>query len=498
MEEVKTVKISSHLKENVDYINQLIGVGESWDILAKPFNFSNVNMMSYTTNGYFLTMNMVLILESLETSIHSFVDNYPENDFPLEKLVDYLNKNVAFVQVQSVPKMYDAVRFILSGPLIIFIEGYDQAVLIDTRIYPMRSISPPMTERLIRGPHDGFTETMLMNTSMIRRRLRDPRLRVELMQIGSRSQTDVSLMYLNDVANKEIVDNIRDLLKSIPADAVCMGEQSVTEWIGKVKWNPYPIVRYTERPDVASTALIEGQVVIVVDNSPEVIIAPITLFQHLQHPQEYHSYPLFGTYMRWIILLSVFGSTLLPGVFLLVNQYPHWVPSWMTFFQADRTDPLPLWGELLLGEIFIDILRLAVINTPPVLGSAVSILASIVFGQFASQIHLLQPEVLVYIAFVMIMEFATSSYEVAEANQLVRVGLLIFTAAGRKWGFILFIILIFILLVRTKSFGVPFLWPLIPFQWKNGLQEVILRRPMVDISGRPTVLLPKKKARKGT
>lgn len=360
----------------------------------------------------------------------------------------------------------------------------------------MRSIAPPMTERLIRGPHDGFTETMLMNTALIRRRLRDPRLRVELMQIGTRSQTDLSLMYLDDVANRDIVDNVRNRLKSIPADAIIMGEQSVTEWIGKVKWNPYPIVRYTERPDVAATALIEGHIVIVVDNSPEIIIAPITLFQHLQHPQEYHSYPLFGTYMRWIILLSVIGSTLLPGIFLLVNQYPHWVPSWMTFFQADRTDPLPLWAELLLGEVFIDILRLAVINTPPVLGSAVSILASIVFGQFASQIHLMQPEVLVYIAFVMIMEFATSSYEVAEANQMVRIGLLIITAAGRKWGFLVGIFSVFVLLVRTKSFGVPYLWPLIPFQWKNGLSEVILRRPMVDISGRPTVLSPKKRTEK--
>jgi stage V sporulation protein AF len=498
MESIKTVKISPHLKENTSYMDDLIGVGTSWDVLAKPFQFSNVSMMTYTTNGFFLTMNMVLILENLETSIRSFVDNTSEQNFSLKQLVQHLNTNVAFVQVQPVPKMEDAVRFILSGSLIIFIEGYDEALLIDTRIYPMRSISDPKTERLIRGPHDGFTEAMLMNTAMIRRRLRDPRLRTELMQIGARSQTDITIMYLNDVANKEILENIRNRLKAVSADSIIMGEQSVTEWIGKVKWNPYPIVRYTERPDVAATALIEGHIIIVVDNSPEIIIAPITLFQHLQHPQEYHSYPLFGTYLRWIILISVFGSTFLPGIFLLVNQYPHWMPSWMMFFEANRNDPLPLWAELLLGEVFIDILRLAVINTPPVLGSAVSILASIVFGQFASQIHLMQPEVLVYIAFVMIMEFATSSFEVAEANQLIRVALLICTAMGRKWGFILGCIGIFVLLVRTESFGVPYLWPLIPFKWKHGLSEVVLRRPMIDISGRPTVLIPKKRKRKGT
>lgn len=441
---------------------------------------------------------MVLILENLEKSIHSFIIDNSGEKFPINKLVDYLNTNVASIQVQSVPKMSDAVRFILSGSLIIFIDGYDEAMLIDTRIYPMRSISEPRTERVMRGPYDGFTEAMLMNTAMIRRRLRDPRLRVELMQIGSRSQTDISIMYLEDVANKDILENIRSRLKSIPADSIIMGEQSVTEWIGKVKWNPYPIVRYTERPDIAATALIEGQIVIVVDNSPEIIIAPVTLFQHLQHPQEYHSYPLFGTYMRWIILLSVMVSTLLPGVFLVANQNPDWLPSHMKFFIADRSDPLPLWAELLLGEIFIFILRLAVLNTPQVLGSAVSILAAVVFGSFASQIHLMQPEVLVYVSIVMIMEFATSSYEVAEANEIVRIGLLICTAVGHKWGFMLGIIGIFVLLVRTESFGVPYLWPLIPFKWKNGLSEVILRRPMSDISGRPTILNPKTRKRKGT
>ncbi|WEG14853.1 spore germination protein [Pullulanibacillus sp. KACC 23026] len=498
MEKIKEVHISPHLKENTDYIDDLIGVGKSWDILAKPFSYGNLNLMSYTTNGFFLTMNMVMILENLEKSIGDFIAKHSEEKFQLDELVDFLNTNVSFVQVQSVPKMYDAVRFILSGTLIIFIDGYDQSLLIDTRIYPMRSIAPPMTERLIRGPHDGFTEAMLMNTSMIRRRLRDPRLRVELMQIGSRSQTDVSIMYIDDIVNKDILENIKNRLKSINSDGIIMGEQSVAEWIGRVKWNPYPIVRYTERPDVAATALIEGHIVIVVDNSPEIIIAPITLFQHLQHPQEFHSYPLFGTYMRWIILLSVLGSTLLPGVFLLCNQYPHWIPEWMTFFKAQRSDPLPLWTEILLGELFIDVLRLAVINTPQVLGSAVSILASIVFGQFASSIHLLQPEVMVYIAFVMIMEFATSSYEVAEANQMSRIGLLICTALGRKWGFLIGLIGLFVLLLRTKSFGIPYLWPLIPFRWKNGLVEVILRRPIVDITGRPKVLIPKKQKRKGT
>jgi len=495
MEDIKLVQISEILEDNVNYMNNLIGIGTSWDILAKPFEFGDLNMMTYTTNGFFLTMNMVLILENLEATIKDYLST--STTLSLNELVGYLNTHVAFVQVQPIPTMYDAVRFILSGPLVIFIEGFNQAVLIDTRIYPMRSISPPMSERLVRGPHDGFTETMLMNTAMIRRRLRDPRLRVELTQIGSRSQTDVSLMYLKDVANEKLVDNIRAKLKAISVDTIIMGEQSVTELIGKVKWNPYPIVRFTERPDVAATSLVEGQIVIIVDNSPEVIIAPMTFFQHLQHPQEYHSNPLIGTYLRWVILFSVFCSLFLPGFFLIANIRPEIVPHWMTFIQATRTDPLPLSVELLIGEVFIDILRLAVLNTPPVLGSAVGIVAAIVFGQFASEIHLLQPEVLVYISFVMTAEFATSSYEIGLANQMSRLGILICTGIAGIWGFVAALIGLFVLLVTTRSFGTPYLWPLIPFKWGNGLLNVLIRQPFTDISGRPAILNAKKSRRRG-
>lgn len=502
---VEMPPIEGELQRNVDYLNELLGIGQgeghSWDIMAKPFEYGGFKMMSYVLNGYFLTMNMVLILDNLQREIQGFITSREGKGYTVHELIEYLNTRVAFVQVQSVKKMPDVVRFILSGPMITFIDGLDEALLIDTRIYPMRSIQQPEVERIIRGPHDGFTETMLMNTALIRRRLRDPSLRAELMQIGSRSKTDVTLMYIDEVANPMIVDDIRSRLKDINVDGIIMAEQAVTDIIAKVKWNPYPIVRYTERPDVAATALVEGHVVIVVDTSPEIIIAPITLFQLLQHPEQYHSYPLVGSAMRWVILFSALVSVLLPGLFLMMNYHSNLMPSWLAFFKAQHGS-LPLAVELLLAEVVLNVLRLAVTNTPTAVGSMVSIVAAVIFGQFAAKIELLEPEVLVYMALVMACQFALPSYELGSANQLTRWWIIGVTEIGHAVGsafagFIVSIVVWCVFLATRKSFGIPYFWPLIPFKWNNGMKDVLLRKPTLSIHGRPGIFDPKTDKRKG-
>lgn len=495
MESIETVPVSQSLENNVNYVNDLLGIGTTWDIMVKPFRYGKLNMMSYVANGFFLTMNVVLVLDSFHRNVEAFEREKQGEEYTIDDLVFYLNTHIDFVQVQVIDKMSDAIRFILSGPLITFIEGYDKVLLIDTRVYPMRSIAEPMTERVVRGNHDGFTETMLMNTTLVRRRLRDPRLRVELFQVGGRSQTDVSLMYLKDVAEEELVDNMRNLIKNIKSDGMMMGEQQIIDIIGNVKWNPYPIARYTERPDVAAMSLLEGQIVIVVDTTAEVIIAPTTFFQHIQNPQEYHSYPLVGTYFRWVIGLAVFASIFLPGIFIVANQHPTLIPQWAKFFIAARQDPLPLWAELLIAEIALDTLRFAVLNTPAAIASSIGIVAALLFGQFATQIQLLQPEVLVYMGFVMVAQHATASFELASANQLSRMWIMLWTAALNWVGFGVSVVSWFVLLLTTKSFGKPYLWPLLPFRWKDGLRDLVLRWPSQELGGVPELFKAKRRGR---
>lgn len=497
-------EVSKHLDNNVNYLNELLGVGQgpghSWDIMAKPFGYGDLRMMSYVLNGYFLTMNMVLILKEFEKHILIFQKTHENHSFTMDELIDYLNKNIGFVQVQTITKMQDAIRFILSGPLITFIDGFEYALMIDTRIYPMRSIAQPEIEKVIRGPRDGFVETMLMNTALIRRRLRDPALRAELIQVGTRSKTDVSLMYLSDVADPQLIARVRKSLTSITADIVAMGEQAVTELIGRVGWNPYPIVRYTERADVAATALVDGHIVIVVDTSPEVIIAPITLFQLLQHPDEYHSYPLLGTYWRWLSLITNLFTIVLPGVMLWVNFQPGMAPHWLSFLKVGKSIPMPLWIELILAEFALDMLRKAVLNTPTNIAAMISIIAAFAFGENVPNVNFMPPVVLLYLAFVLVAQLSLPSYEVAMANEMSRFWIILLTQIGFTigfgyWGFILSLVLWFIFLATRKSFGVPYLWPLLPMKWYNGLFEIIVRRPMSRQKGRQSILSPKMRER---
>ncbi len=496
MESLENVAVSSSLRENDAFLKDLLGIGISWDLIAKPFEFEKISMTAYTANGFFLTMNMVLILENMEMTLKEFVKRHPDGSFTIDDLVNYLNVTIGFVQVQIINTMKDAVRLILSGPLVIFLDGFSEVLVIDTRIYPMRSISEPEVERVVRGPRDGFVETMLMNVALIRRRLRDPRLRAELMQIGTRSQTDVSLMYLQDVANDDLVNMMRQKLKSINTDIVAMGEQTVSEFLAHVKWNPYPIARYTERPDVASTALLEGQIVIIVDTTPEVIIAPTTVFHHIHHPEDYHVYPINGTYMRWVMLIGAFISVFSPGFFILMSQFGNHLPKTIAELVIPKPLPLPIGLQFLLAQIGVDLFERAVINTPTALATAIGVVAALVFGQFAVMMNLVTPEVLVFMGAALIAQFATSSHELATANRLVRFFMIMLTWMLGVVGYVIGSIGVVVLLALTKSFGIPYLWPVIPFDWE-GLKGVLIRRPLYEEDKRPKIFRSKTTTRRG-
>ena len=484
-------KISANLATNDEYLKNLLGVGVSWDMLAKPFVFSGQKMTAYTANGFFLTMNMVLILENLEHTLRTFFVERAEEPFQIQELVDYLTVTVGFVQVQVVDKMKDAVRFILSGPLVLFIDGSPVAVMIDTRIYPMRSVQEPEVERVVRGPRDGFIEVMLMNVALIRRRLRDPRLRVELFQIGTRSQTDVSLMYLEDVTNKDLVRDVREKIKSFHMDIAAMGAQSMTEWIGQVKWNPYPIFRFTERPDVATAGLMEGQVVIIVDTTPEVMIGPTTLFHHIHHPDDYHSYPVVGLYMRIASFLGFLFSIFGPSIFIVLAAEHNHLPKSLMFLGTPKPLPLSLGLQFFITQIVVDLFERSVINTPTTLATAISIFAAIIFSQFAVMMNLLSPEALFFVGTAAVAQFATSSRELGTANRVARLWfiLMVWWLGGK--GLLIATVIWLIVLLRTRALSVPYLWPIFPFSWK-GIRGLFSRNPLYQLGNITNPLRPQK------
>lgn len=381
---------------------------------------------------------------------------------------------------------------ILSGQLGIVTSG-GFVFTIDVRSYPGRQPDEPDNEKVIRGSRDGFTENILQNTALIRRRIRDVSLRFELTKLSTRGQTDTVIAYIKGVANEEHIDYIRKRMKKIKHDGLTMTDKSLEEWLFKQKFHPVPFVRYTERADTCAAHLLEGHIAIIVDTSPSVILVPTTIFHHLQHAEEYRQAPIIGTVVRLLRFSGFFLSlTLLPFWYLLVVE-PDRVPEFLSYIGPKENGEVPLFLQIVIADIGLEFLRLAAIHTPTPLSTAMGLVAAIIIGQIAIDVGLFIPEVVLYTAVSAILTFALPSYELSVAAKMFRNALLIATVAFGSNGFFIGILLVFMYLVSIKPMGVPYLWPLVPF-FPKALARILVRFPSSNGALRPFIVhSPKRK-----
>ncbi|HEX3015998.1 MAG TPA: spore germination protein [Desulfobacteria bacterium] len=478
----KDIKVRKQYQENVDFLNKELGAPDSFDVIVREMLVAGKKVALYGMNGLLngqvLAQIMTLLVEAERANV---VPNAMEKIF---------KGRIAYNQVVQEDTMDKIIYFILSGCIAMIVDGAECAIIIDVRSYPARNPEEPDIERVVRGSRDGFVETMVFNCALVRRRIRDPKLRMEILQVGSRAKQDICLAYIEDVANPEMVKVLRQELKAIKIDGLPMAEKSIEEYIlGGTRWNPFPRIRYTERPDVASVHLLEGHVLIIVDTSPSVIIAPATLFHHVQHAEEYRQNPAVGVYIRWIRFFAILASVFLVPLWFMLAINPSYVPDWLKFIGTEKPAKIPLFGQVILGEVGIDMVRMAAVHTPTPLATALGLIAVFMIGDVAIKVGMFTPEVIMYLAFAAVGSFATPSYELAMANRLVRIFLIIAVMLFNIWGFVGGIVLLLILLATTKSFGVPYLWPLIPFNWK-ALKTILVRSPVPILNTRPSALKP--------
>jgi len=483
----KNVPVSKNYQENVDYINRELGVPDSFDIILREMSIGGKKVAIYSVNGMVDTHVVSYILDALiDLERSDLIVN------TLDKLVKGRIVNLQVSEVQTMDKVF---YFVLSGPMAIFVEGQDKAIIVDVRTYPSRQPQEPDIERVTRGSRDGFVETLIMNTALIRRRLRDPKLRMKLVQVGGRSKTDVCIAYIEDITNLDMVTKIQKDIQAIKVDGIPMAEKSVEEFIlGSKFWNPYPRVRYTERPDVAAVHLLEGHVLIIVDTSPSVMMAPATFWSHLQHAEEYRQEPIVGAYLRLLRFAGVFSALFLLPLWLGAAQNPQLLPDWLQFIGVTKAGQIPLVAQVLLAEFAVDLLRMAAVHTPAPLATALGLIAAFMLGDIAVKVGLFSPEVVLYVAIAAVATFATPSYELGLANRLARMFLIVMTGLFSFWGFWIGAAMVFFLLWRTNSFGVPYLWPLLPLNIK-ALGTVIIRSPIPIKNTRPSVLKPQDQTR---
>lgn len=482
MEERAKKQVFSNIDDNTSFLRKELGVDKSFDVLQLDVEYAERKMAFYFIDGFVKDDILHLLMKFLA----SVTPEMLEPDV-LHKL---LKTYIPYVEVETADDLNQVVDMVLAGPTALVVDGLDKVILIDARTYPARGPDEPDIERVVRGSRDGFVETLVFNTALTRRRVRDRTLRMEYMQVGRRSKTDIVITYIEDIADPRIVQEIKDAIGKIDTDGVPMAEKTIEEYISGRHWNPFPVVRYTERPDTAASHLYEGHVGIIVDGSPSVIITPVTYWHHMQHAEEYRNKPIIGSYLRFVRFVAVWASIFLLPLWYLFVMDPSLLPEGMKFIGPNEDGNVPLLLQFIFVEIGIDMLRMAAIHTPSALATALGLVAAVMIGQVAVEVGVLTNEVILYLSIAALGTFATPSYEMSLANRLVRIALLLLTAAFHTYGFIIGIVLLIIILARMQSFGIPYLWPFIPFNFR-AMVDVLFRSPIPLKSIRPRILRPK-------
>ena len=465
-------KISNDYRENVRVLDGLLGVGRSCDMVSRDYLIGGRRARLWVVDGF----GSDSILERMGAF---WLTLKPENVVGLTEMQDFLDRYITFSESNVTFDISDAVTSVFLGKSLLAVEGLAGVALMDAKGYPSRSVHEPPDGKVLRGSHDGFVEAVVPNMALLRRRIRDPHLTMEGHKVGSRTHNDAVLCYLDDKVDQDLLRKLRGKLLGLDVRSLSMAQESLAEAIRPKQWyNPFPKVRYTERPDAAAASIMEGSIVLMVDNSPSVMILPTGFFDFTQESNDYYFPPLVGTYLRvlrvTVFLLSLFIT---PAWYLMVSE-PNRLPGWLNFLSSPEPVSLSLLSQLLVVEFLIDVLKLASLNTPDSLSNSFSMLGALVLGDFAVQAGWLGPEVRVYMAFVSVAGFAQPSYELGYAFKLLRVALLLVTAAFDVWGFCLGVVGIFVLLCTTKPLvGKGYLYPLVPFNGK-ALLRLLVREPI--------------------
>lgn len=470
------------LQFNEALLKERLGIGISFDVGVRKLPILGKKIQIYYVNGLCDTENIIEILKELM----KFETTRERRKIDVKTEV---KNHLTHVQVDEVDTVDDGITWLLSGLILILIEEEAEAFVVDVRSYPGRGPEEPDTERVVRGARDGFTENINENTALIRRRIRDEGLRNEIIQVGVRSKTDICLSYIEDIADPDLIKIIKQELDSIMIDGITMADKVVEEYIVKRGTNPFPLVRYTERPDVAATHLLEGHVLILVDTSPSVIITPTTFFHHVQHAEEYRQAPAIGTFLRWVRFLGmVFALYILPLWLLFVIQ-PSLLPDKLAFIGPKETIELSVFMQIIFAEIGIELLRMAAIHTPSPLATALGLVAALLIGEIAINVGLLTPEVILYVAVGAIGTFATPSYELGIALKIVRLLLLVAVVLFKVPGLVIGTMLLLLVLASLHSLNKPYLWPFLPLN-PPAAAHILVRASIPTLKWRPSIVNP--------
>ena len=450
------------IQYNIQLLKSQLRIDSNFDILYRNVIIGEQEAGFFFIDGF--------VQEDMVEKLIQFFYSLKKTD--VENIDTFLKVGMPYTEVEKTNDLEQVITAFLSGVSVMFIDGFDECILLDCRTYPMRSVTEPWKDRVLRGSRDGFVETLVSNAALLRRRIRDTNFSMKMYNVGKRSRSDVAICYIDDLVDKKLLTRITNIVTNLEVESLTMNLESLAECMFQHKWiDPFPKFKYSERPDTAAAAILDGNIVIMIDNSPAVMIVPTSIFDLVEEPDDYNFAPVIGTYLRFSRFIFTFVTMLLTPVWLLLVQNPHWIPQWLNFITVSDDITVPLIWQLLILELAVDGLKMAAVNTPTLLSTPLSIVAGIVVGEYAVSSGWFNTETLLYMAVVTVGTYSQASFEM----KFIRVLTLCLTAIFNVYGFVIGIAIgLFSIIFNKTISGKSYIYPLVPFD-ANKLKRSIFR-----------------------
>ncbi len=456
---------------NLQVLSDALRSEQSFDLVKRELVIANRRATMFFIDG-------LLKDDITEKILEFFYKNVKDENF--KSALYFSQSAVPYVEVEVSAELKKVCTDVLSGISALIVEGFTEVILLDTRTYPQRSTSEPDNDKVLRGSRDGFVETLINNTALIRRRIRDTNLTVKAYSVGTQSHTDVAVIYMENKADKKLLANLDKRLKAIDVPSLTMNQQSLVEALYKNLWyNPFPKVKHTERPDTTASAILDGNIVILVDNAPSALLLPTSIFDVLEEADDYYFPPVTGTYLKLARYFITIITVLITPLWLLAIQNPDYCPDFFRFVLLSEPQNIPVFWQLILMEVGIDGLRLAALNTPNSLTTPLSIIGAIALSEFAVDSGWVSMEAILYMALVTVANFTQPNFELGYSLKFCRILLLVLTYIFNVWGFIIAFVINLVLLCTNRTLSnKSYLYPLIPFNSKEFFRKILrIRNP---------------------
>ncbi|MBA4547510.1 spore germination protein [Thermoactinomyces intermedius] len=469
------------LDQNLEFIKNVLG--DSSDLVIREFTIDQPRKKAAVI--YFDELiNKELAHNFLIRPLIKLEKTGEELSDPWETIVNEVEAG----ETEEVDQMRKVLEGVLGGDTVLLVDGSEKGLIVGSKGWATRGVDEPRAEQVVRGPREGLSETLNFSLSMIRHRLRDPSLRVKYIAVGKRTKTTVAVLYIEEISEKQIVQEVEERIKRIKIDGI-LEAGYIEEMIQDQMWTPFPLLQNTERPDTVVSHLLEGKVAVMVDGAPQALIAPAVFSQFYNSPEDYYERYLISTFLRFIRLLSLFIALLLPALYIaFISFHPEMIPSdLMLAMAAGRaTVPFSAIVEALIMEISVEILREASIRLPGPIGPTIGIVGALVIGNAAVTAGLVSPAFVIVVGLTTISSYANPNYNAAISVRLLRFPFMIVAAMFGLFGIMIGLMLLLLHLVQLRSFGVPYMAPFAPLNLRD-LRDSLIRIPWPWMKKRPTI-----------